>query len=177
MQTSTQTNQRAEKPRPCPDVVCSTRRQNTTPVLCRDMDTHIFRIADAATKYNEVCRTVRGRFRICFFPCIRYNFWEECLQRIPEQGELAPPQDPAVYRMNGVKVLQFVVFPVLTSPYYFWAQPNPKPPPLNYSTHHLMPKPRLSLCPTICLMSVHVKVFMEDATSLFGRAVLLPEIS
>ena len=72
-----------------------------------DRDPRIYEIAASATRDNVHCRAVKGTNNICFFPCSRYNYWEECMLG-PGVGL---PQDPAAYRQHGVKVLQFVVRP------------------------------------------------------------------
>ena len=40
------------------------------------------------------CRTVQGgKHRICFFPCLRYNFWE--VSACPTETQSAPALKPS----------------------------------------------------------------------------------
>ena len=55
---------------------------------------------------GQYCHKVQdGKHNVCFFPCLKYNYWEDCMDIIGPQL----PQDAKTYRENQVKVIQFVV--------------------------------------------------------------------
>ena len=45
-------------------------------VRCRQDLPAVAELSLAAVRHNAVCRQVKGGHRICFFTCLRYNYYE-----------------------------------------------------------------------------------------------------
>lgn len=66
----------------------------------------IAQAAANATDNNIHCMPGRLDSRVCFFPCARYNYWEECYTSFNTPLLF---NDPGSFQLHNVKVMQFVV--------------------------------------------------------------------
>lgn len=77
-------------------------------LACRVSEKVIAQAAANATDNNVHCMPGRLDSRVCFFPCARYNYWEECYTSFNTPLLF---NDPSSFQLHNVKVMQFVVSP------------------------------------------------------------------
>ena len=73
---------------------------------CRTSPAVISQAAANATDNNVHCMPGQLGSRVCFFPCARYNYWEECFTSFNTPLAFT---DPSSFVLHNVKVMQFVV--------------------------------------------------------------------
>lgn len=61
---------------------------------------------DAITQ-GAHCRTARQQYDVCYFTCLRYNFWEDCAANPAMQITSDVAAD---YSSADVKVLHFIAY-------------------------------------------------------------------
>lgn len=61
---------------------------------------------DALTQGTH-CRRAQGQYDVCFFTCLKYNFWEDCAAA---PGMQVTANAAADYTRVGVKVLHFIAY-------------------------------------------------------------------
>ncbi|KAK9820526.1 hypothetical protein WJX72_011317 [[Myrmecia] bisecta] len=77
-------------------------------VHLKDLHEEKMVLHDAASEQNQECRFLNERHTVCFFPCLRYNYWDKCLEHHHPQP--LNPFDPDDYMRHGVKALHFVAW-------------------------------------------------------------------
>ncbi|KAK9805224.1 hypothetical protein WJX72_007095 [[Myrmecia] bisecta] len=65
-------------------------------------------IHERVMQHNDDCRRLNDRYTVCFFPCLRYNYWDKCLEHHHPQP--LNPWDPQDFSHKGVKALHFLSY-------------------------------------------------------------------